>query len=128
MHTTRPTMRLLVLLLAGLFLAEGVSPSSSWSVPSAVGVASSPVTVTAMAGQGEQTAPACDSADLACSMDENSAPAPCAVPAGCAAGAVLPGGHSPPPTALPMTRVASRSATPPPASIFLERHTPPPRA
>lgn len=124
----RATTRHAALLLAGFFLAWGLGPSATLAASSGVDAEqpSTPVMLAA-GGQGEQAPPACGSGNLACSMDSEAPPAPCVVPAGCAAAALLPGGHPATPTDLPVTRDRTRPAETSPATIFPERLTPPPR-
>lgn len=124
---TRPATRLALLLLTGLFLVQGlgVSPSLHGSVEDSVTVAGT--VAVASGGPDAGGAPAgCDDGELPCSPQDG--PPPCTVASACTAPAFLPAGFGVAPDASPNDRGLFHPALREPGSVFLERHTPPPRA
>lgn len=124
---TRPTTRLAFLLLTGFFLVQGlgVSPSLQGSVEDSVTV--NGAVAAAPGGMDAEELPAgCDDGELPCSPQDG--PPPCTVVSACATPAFLPTGFGVAPDASPNDRGLFHPAVRGPGSVFLERHTPPPRA
>lgn len=143
-YVTRPTTRLLAILLTGFFLVQGIGVSPSplvageggvtvdGRVAAASGHAESSNTElrTAIETPGELDAgeaPAgCADGELPCVPQDG--PPPCTVASTCAAPVSLPAGFGVVFDASPNDRGLIHPVLREPGSVFLEHHTPPPRA